>query len=1120
MESQRKIPVAYEVEVVVVGGSTAGVEAAVAAAGRGAKVFLAAERPYLGEDLCAPLRIWLPEGVEPGTALGRRLFSGAEAAAPAPRKGLPFTYTTDVPSSGKHKDTDPPSRLADGQWRDAPTQSVQYDGDVTVTIDLGEARELKRLAVRAFEKPGDYGVDAVAVHAGLQAGRLRPAGKPTEKRTLRKGGPWSAVELAAKLSGTARYLAIRVARPAGCGRLLLGEILVEGEGPAPTASAKPPAAPSRLVRVTTPGHVKRTLDRALLDAGVQFLFGCYATDVLRDEAGLPAGVVLANRAGRQAIIAKCLIDATDRAVVARLAGAKGSAGPGGKQKFRRVVIGGKPLSPPGATARTVARLPEGGGHDIVEHTLELPMADAGWASLAAAEHRARELTFHPSHLDEAEAVFSVPPDAIRGQASLKADWPGAAGVDVGACRPAGVERVYVLGGCIDVPRGVAEALLAPTALMPLGQRIGALAADEARRITLRGVHLPARGGKAPARGEVREVLRGPRPSSRDLPTIAAAAGALPVLGAYDVVVIGGGTSGAPAGIAAARGGARTLVVEYLRELGGVGTAGLIARYHKGRRVGFTAAVDRGVAALAGTGGKGGKGGAGWNPRVKAEWWRQALRKAGADVWLGCLGCGALIENDRVIGAVLATPHGRGVVLARVVIDATGNADVAAAAGAETVFVGPSHLAVQGTGLPPRKLGAGYTNTDYLLVDDADMTDVWRAYLAARARGGYDAGQLIDTRERRRVVGDYVLTILDQMAGRTFPDTVVQSSSNYDSHGYPVHPYFALLDIPPGQRPPGAEPYTPYRCLLPKGLSGMLVIGLGTSAHRDAMALIRMQADLQNQGHAAGTAAAMAVRARTPLRKIDVKTLQRHLVKAGNLPAEVLEHEDSFPLSDRRLAEAVDALRSARPSHAEIAALLAHTDRSLPLLRTAYAAAATEAEKLTFARFLGLCGDATGVRTLIAAVAAAKDWDPPVALGSMAEYARVPTRLDSLILALGRTRDRRAVPAVLKWARTLSAKVDLSHHRAVARALEQLADPAAAPVLAEVLARPGMSGHAQTTLAPPTDRTAPLREIVLARALYRCGDHRGIGEKLLRRFAADLRGVLARHARAVLETPAP
>jgi len=44
---------------------------------------------------------------------------------------------------------------------------------------------------------------------------------------------------------------------------------------------------------------------------------------------------------------------------------------------------------------------------------------------------------------------------------------------------------------------------------------------------------------------------------------------------------------------------------------------------------------------------------------------------------------------------------------------------------------------------------------------------------------------------------------------------------------------------------------------------------------------------------------------------------------------------------------------------------------------------------------------------------------------------------------------------------------------------------------------------------------PRRELVLARALYRCGDHQGVGETILRAYAADLRGHYARHAAAVL-----
>lgn len=45
----------------------------------------------------------------------------------------------------------------------------------------------------------------------------------------------------------------------------------------------------------TPLHVKRTLDNALINNNVGFLYSSYVTDVLTDESGNPAGVVMANR---------------------------------------------------------------------------------------------------------------------------------------------------------------------------------------------------------------------------------------------------------------------------------------------------------------------------------------------------------------------------------------------------------------------------------------------------------------------------------------------------------------------------------------------------------------------------------------------------------------------------------------------------------------------------------------------------------------------------------------------------------------------------------------------------------------------------------------------------------
>jgi NADPH-dependent 2,4-dienoyl-CoA reductase/sulfur reductase-like enzyme len=56
-QSARVLPVEESVDVVIVGGTVAAVSAAVSASRQGAKVFLVAPRPYLGEDMNATLRL-------------------------------------------------------------------------------------------------------------------------------------------------------------------------------------------------------------------------------------------------------------------------------------------------------------------------------------------------------------------------------------------------------------------------------------------------------------------------------------------------------------------------------------------------------------------------------------------------------------------------------------------------------------------------------------------------------------------------------------------------------------------------------------------------------------------------------------------------------------------------------------------------------------------------------------------------------------------------------------------------------------------------------------------------------------------------------------------------------
>jgi hypothetical protein len=502
-----------------------------------------------------------------------------------------------------------------------------------------------------------------------------------------------------------------------------------------------------------------------------------------------------------------------------------------------------------------------------------------------------------------------------------------------------------------------------------------------------------------------------------------------------------------------------------------------------------------------------------------ELYRRMLRKAGADIWFGVLGCGALVEDGQVKGVVVATPDGRGVVLAKVIIDATGNADIAAA-GADCIYTNGHGLAVQGAGLPPQEIGARYTNTDWTFIDDTDVVDVWHAFVVAKKkyRDAYDLGQLIDTRERRRIVGDFVLSPLDVYLGRTFADTIVLARSNFDSHGFTIHPMFML-------RPPDREvitAYVPYRCLLPKGLDGILVTGLGVSADRDVMPVIRMQADIQNQGYAAGVAAAIAVKSGKNLRDIDIKSLQKHLVEKGNLPDEVLNHQDSFPLPKEQVEKAVETVTK---NFDGLEVIFAQPEQALPLLRKAYQSTDSEDAKLIYAHILATFGDAAGADTLLAAVKA-RGWDKGWNFTGMGQFGASMSPLDSLIVALGLTGDKRAVDVIVEKLGQLDAKSEFSHFRAVAMALETLAVPAAAKPLAELLKRPGMTGYAFTDIeqakrgtpdspADTSTRNQSLRELFLAQALYRCGDYEGLGKKILQEYSRDLRGHYARHAYAVL-----
>jgi HEAT repeat protein len=595
----------------------------------------------------------------------------------------------------------------------------------------------------------------------------------------------------------------------------------------------------------------------------------------------------------------------------------------------------------------------------------------------------------------------------------------------------------------------------------------------------------------------------------------------PTQGRYLVLVAGGGTAGASAGISSARAGATTLIAEYLHGLGGVGTEGRIGSYYHGNRVGFTSEVDRGTHAIGPDPWFRIEDGE-WNTEWKKQWYLRASYEAGAEVWFGSLSVAAAVRGDRVTGAVIAGPYGVGLVRADATVDSTGNADVAAAAGAETVNISKAHVAVQGTGVSPFTPGKNSENTDHTFVDDTDVYDITRAFVIAREKfqDHFDLAQLIDSRQRQQVVGELSLDPLDFLAGRTFPDTITTAQSNFDSHGFTIHPLFMA------KAPDKADirAHVPFRCLIPKGLEGILITGLGVSAHRDALPVIRMQADVQNQGYAAGRAAATAAQTGSAIRDVDVKALQNHLVDIEVLEPDVPDHTDSFPLPEAEIQAAVS--QGAR-SYFQLALIFGHPEKSVPYLREAYRSADSTEDKTHFARILGLLGDDEGIDTLIQ-VLSSRDWDEGWQFTGMGQFGFSLSDVDTLLIAAGRTKNPKAIPAMVEKLRSLSAGAEFSHMRAITLAFEEQPTEEAAPHFARLLRDERLRDASRESAAEAisevsndkndtAERNRQLTELLLARGLYACGDFEGLARSVLEAYSRDFHGHYARHARAILSS---
>lgn len=823
-----------------------------------------------------------------------------------------------------------------------------------------------------------------------------------------------------------------------------------------------------------PAEYKRSLERLLGDAGVMLHFNSRAIEVLLDEAGNVSGVLVANKAGTQAVVAKVVIDSTPAAAVARMAGAAFTPWNAQTVPVSRVCYG--------------AKIP--GGRmtgKFCEYSVGAPMSEGSWPERARAEVLLRE-TFDIVKPDKAHAhrLHMIEPSAIVSQASKPAEvWEAAAQLDLKCFRPRDVAHVWVLSQAAGVARAIAPKLTRPVHLADVGERIGQAARQEAAaRAAPVGVRAKLRPAGAVVEGlEVAELLEGHRRYRKTDPgKVPQAASAVPVWAKYDVVVVGGGTSGIPAAYAAASNGAKVLVIEMLGMLGGnreLGTPG----YWKGYPYGFNRNKWRSAESF------------------------QELRKAGVDIWFNTLACGSVKQDNRVAGVVVATDVGRGAVLAGVVIDASGDGDVCAAAGAQFSYLNQGDLALQEASYKSIDL---YANVlPYDAVDEHSLT---MHHILARKAGKQDVWDffpMIGIRETRLIEGDSTINVLDQILGRTYPDLISIAWSAYDPHGYHSsdYVYAGLMPLTKHETKPGFATDIPLRCLLPRGLEGILVVGRSHSMTHDVQASVRMNPDVMNEGYAAGWTAAQAVKTGTSLRKLDLAPIQDHLVEIGNLSSDDrrLRCVAMPEPSDAELAEAAGNLGEKR----NLALLLSVPERGLPLLKSAFAASPS----LAAAKALCCLGDRTAVDYLC-------QWldQAPLAGGQAYQwdaFLSVP-EVDAVMWLLGAAGDERAVDPLLRKLRECGTEgASFSHLRAVTTALGRIGSSKAAPALFDFLRREGVAGHEDVTGDPQSllaiSFVKSYIELYAAGALLRCGDQQGFAKERLTAYLDDWRGIFVRYA---------
>ncbi len=383
---------------------------------------------------------------------------------------------------------------------------------------------------------------------------------------------------------------------------------------------------------------------------------------------------------------------------------------------------------------------------------------------------------------------------------------------------------------------------------------------------------------------------------------------------YDIVVAGLGTAGALAALSAAENGASVLGVERLNECGGTGTAGGVFGYYYGLRGGRFEEIDAQAGKLRDSSFI---PNGGFHPDAKAVALEQELLSKGVSILYESSVSGVYLSADGdICGVRLSAPDGTLNVGCKILIDASGDGEVCAAAGASFKegrdFDGqPQPYSSVRVFLKDGRLEMANFDAGYAVSSDAaDMTrGVIHGNALHLAEPGAQSCKLLwistipGLREGRLIDCDKTLSFASFMNGEFDADPVVWAYSNFDSHTQD----WAFEDEQAKDWMVAASLWgkvfaipIPLEATLVKGFRNLMAVGRCLSVDHIMACAVRMQRCLQKLGEAAGAAAALALRDGVELRRVDRKALRRLLEASGCLDAKL--PDCSFPEEAARLKE--------------------------------------------------------------------------------------------------------------------------------------------------------------------------------------------------------------------------